>query len=74
MVQDLDTSIEPRYVVSCVLYSRAIMALEFLFMSPGFIYFLCSGTSKALSVGGVGGHKMHIFTANIPTFHARYRK
>jgi hypothetical protein len=50
------------------------MALEFLFMSPGFIYFLCSGTSKALSVGGVGGHKMNIFTANIPTFHARYRK
>jgi hypothetical protein len=27
------------------------MALEFLFMSPGFIYFLCSGSSKALSVG-----------------------
>jgi hypothetical protein len=22
----------------------------------------------------VGGHKMHIFTANIPTFHARYRR
>jgi hypothetical protein len=25
-------------------------------------------------VGGVGGHKMHIFTANIPTFHSRYRR
>jgi hypothetical protein len=23
---------------------------------------------------GVGGHKMHIFTANIPTFYARYRR
>jgi hypothetical protein len=23
-------------------------------------------------VGGVGGHKMHIFTTNIPTFHTRY--
>jgi hypothetical protein len=22
----------------------------------------------------VGGHKMHIFTANIPAFHARYRR
>jgi hypothetical protein len=25
-------------------------------------------------VGTVGGHKMHIFTANIPTFHSRYRR
>jgi hypothetical protein len=23
---------------------------------------------------GLGGHKMHIFTANIPTFHVRYRR
>jgi hypothetical protein len=23
---------------------------------------------------GVGGHKMHIFTTNIPTFHARCRR
>jgi hypothetical protein len=22
----------------------------------------------------VGGHKMHIFTTNIPTFHSRYRR
>jgi hypothetical protein len=22
----------------------------------------------------VGGHKMHIFTANLPTFHSRYRR
>jgi hypothetical protein len=22
----------------------------------------------------IGGHKMHIFTANIPTFHSRYRR
>jgi hypothetical protein len=25
-------------------------------------------------VPGVGGHKIHIFTANISTFHARYRR
>jgi hypothetical protein len=50
------------------------MALEFLLMSPGFNSFLCSGTSKALSVEVVRGHKMHIFTANIPTFYARYRR
>jgi hypothetical protein len=54
------------------------MTLEFLLISLGFNSFLCSGTSKALSVcvceGGVGSHKMHIFTVNIPTFHARYRR
>jgi hypothetical protein len=26
------------------------------------------------SASVVGGHKMHIFTANIPTFHAGYRR
>jgi hypothetical protein len=26
------------------------------------------------NVVAVGGHKMHIFTANIPTFHSRYRR
>jgi hypothetical protein len=50
------------------------MALEHLLMSARFNSFICSGTSKALSVGGVGGHKMHIFTANISTFHARYSR
>jgi hypothetical protein len=50
------------------------MTLEFLLMSPGFILLFCSVTSKTLSVGGVDGHKMHIFTTNIPTFHARYRR
>jgi hypothetical protein len=55
------------------------MALESLLMSPGFNSFLCLGMSKDLSVcvgvwGGVGGHKMHIFTTNIPTFNARYRR
>jgi hypothetical protein len=25
-------------------------------------------------VMGVGGHKMYIFIANIPTFHSRYRR
>jgi hypothetical protein len=53
------------------------MALEFLLMILGFNYFLCSRTSKSLSVcvgEGVDGHKMHIFTANIPAFHERYRR
>jgi hypothetical protein len=51
------------------------MTLEFLLMSPGFNPFICSGTSKPLSVGGgVGGLKTLIFTTNIPTFHARYRR
>jgi hypothetical protein len=36
--------------------------------------FFCSGMSKTLSVGGDGGYKMNIFTVNIPTFHARYRR
>jgi hypothetical protein len=26
------------------------------------------------NVVAVGGHKMHIFTDNIPTFHSRYRR
>jgi hypothetical protein len=53
------------------------MALEFLLISPGLIIFFCSGMSKTLSVcvgGGIGGHKMHIFTTNIPTFHSRYKR
>jgi hypothetical protein len=41
------------------------MALEFLLSPQDLIFFLCSGTSKTLSVRGVGGHKIHIFTANI---------
>jgi hypothetical protein len=44
-------------------------------MSPVFNSFFCSGTTKTLSVcGGIGGHKMHIFTTNILTFHSRYRR
>jgi hypothetical protein len=54
------------------------MALEFLLLSQDLILFFCSGMSKTLSVcvlgGGVGGHKIHIFTTNIPTFHSRYRR
>jgi hypothetical protein len=50
------------------------MALEFLLMCLGFNSFLRSVMSKALSVEGVGGQKMHIFTTNIPIFHARYRR
>jgi hypothetical protein len=45
------------------------MALEFLLMSQDLILFFCSGMRKTLSVcGGVGGHKIHIFTANILHF------
>jgi hypothetical protein len=46
-------------------------------MSPGFISFLLlrdEKNSKCVCGGGVGGHKMHIFTANIPTFHTKYRR
>jgi hypothetical protein len=54
------------------------MALEFLLMSPGFNSFLLlrdEENSKCVcGEGGVGGHKMNIFTINIPTFHSRYRR
>jgi hypothetical protein len=53
------------------------MALEFLLISPRFNSFLFSGTRKTLSVcvwGSVGGHKMHIYTAKMLTFHVRYRR
>jgi hypothetical protein len=54
------------------------MALEFLLMSPGINSFLLlrdEQNSKCVCVwGGVGGHKMHIFTVNIPIFHSRYRR
>jgi hypothetical protein len=55
------------------------MALEFLLMSPGFNSFLLlrdEQNSKCVCVwgGGVGGHKMHRFIANMPTFHKRYRR
>jgi hypothetical protein len=65
--------------MSCVLYSRAITALEFLLMSPGFNSFLLlreeqNSKCVCVCVWGVGGHKIHIFTANMPTFHAKYRR
>jgi hypothetical protein len=45
---------------------------------PGFNSFLLlrdEQNSKCVCVGGgVGGHKMLIVTANIPTFHSRYRR
>jgi hypothetical protein len=53
------------------------MALEFLLMSSVFNSFLLlrdEQNSVCVWVRGVGGHKMHIFTANIPTFHSRYRR
>jgi hypothetical protein len=52
------------------------MALEFFLLFLGFDNFLLlrdEQNSKCVCVGGVGGHKMHIFTANIPIFHSRYR-
>jgi hypothetical protein len=52
------------------------MALEFLLVSLGFYSFLLlrdEQNSKCVW-GGVGSHKMHIFTANISTFHSRYRR
>jgi hypothetical protein len=50
------------------------VALEFLLMSPGFNSFLLLRDEQNSKCGGVAGHKMHIFTTNIPTFQARYRK
>jgi hypothetical protein len=53
------------------------MTLEFLLWSLGFNSFFClrdEQNSMCVCVWGVGGHKMHIFTANIPTFHSRYRR
>jgi hypothetical protein len=52
------------------------MALEFLLMSLRFNSFLLlkdEQNSKCVW-GVVVSHKMHIFTANIPTFHARYKR
>jgi hypothetical protein len=51
------------------------MALEFLLLSPRFSSFLLlRDEQNSKCVGAVGGHKMHIFTTNIPTFHSRYRR
>jgi hypothetical protein len=53
------------------------MVLEFLLMSPQFNSFLLlrdEQNSKCVCGGAAGGHKMHIFTANIPIFHSRYRR
>jgi hypothetical protein len=51
------------------------MTLEFLLMSPGFNSFLLlRDEQNSKCVEGVDGHKMHIFTANIPTIHSRYRR
>jgi hypothetical protein len=60
------------------------MAVKFLLLSPGFNSFLLlrdEQNSKCVCVGGgggvgwgVGGHKMHIFIANVPIFHSKYRR
>jgi hypothetical protein len=52
------------------------MALELLLMSPGFNSFILlrdEQNSKS-GGGGIGDHKMYIFTTNIPIFHSRYRR
>jgi hypothetical protein len=59
--------------MSCKLYSlfSSNYGLEFLLMSPGFNSFLLlRDEQNSKCVGVVGGHKMHIFTTNIPTFHS----
>jgi hypothetical protein len=44
-------------------------------MSPGFNSFLLlRGEQNSKCVGGVGSHKIHIFTASIATFHSRHRR
>jgi hypothetical protein len=50
------------------------MALEFLLLSPGFNSFLLLRDEQKSKCGGARGHKMYIFTTNIPTFHSRYRR
>jgi hypothetical protein len=45
------------------------MALEFLLMSSRFNSFLLLMEEQKSKCGGISGHKMHIFTTNIPTFH-----
>jgi hypothetical protein len=51
------------------------MTLEFLLKSLGFNSFLLQrDRQNSKCVGGVGGHKMYIFTGNIPTFYSRYRR
>jgi hypothetical protein len=41
------------WVVSCILYSRSVMALEFLLMSPGYNFFLLLRDEKNSKCGGV---------------------
>jgi hypothetical protein len=59
------------------LFSSSYGTRVFL-LSLGFNSFLLltdEQNSKCVCMGGgVGGHKMHIFTANIPAFHSRYRR
>jgi hypothetical protein len=33
-----------------------------------------SDASESTAARTIGGHKMHIFTTNIPTFYSRYRR
>jgi hypothetical protein len=42
------------------------MAVEFLLMSPGFNSLILLRDEQNSKCGGVGGHKIYIFIANIP--------
>jgi hypothetical protein len=50
------------------------MAVEFLLMSLGFNSFLFLKDEQNSKCGGVGDHKIHISTTNIPKFHSRDRR
>jgi hypothetical protein len=45
-----------------------------LLMFLGFNSFFLLRDEQNSKCGGVGGHKIHIFTTNIPTFHSIYRR
>jgi hypothetical protein len=55
--------------VSCVLRFWSTYGVRVFADVPWVRFFTLLGTSKTLSVGGVGGHKTLIFTANMSKFH-----
>jgi hypothetical protein len=61
------------YCQPCSLFSSSY-GTRVIASPQDLILFFCSRARKTLSVGGVGSHKMHIFTVNTPTFHSRYRR
>jgi hypothetical protein len=42
--------------------------------SPLLVVSGSKGVSSPYALAAIGGHKMHIFTANIPIFNSRYRR